>query len=199
LRTYPTVGCNTHFLDPGKVSGRSDQLFSYVMGKIAERQESGKYKFLNLDEICKEVYNLNKDYSKISEERIFYPLPIQYDYCTSCNNNHPNRLWRSKPDNLESYIDNYRTFLANEYTTLDGTGDEINQLFVDKDELYALTKNYAYYINTRPQELKTDVVTAYIGSASSFVIPPKRLASPKHSYGGTSHPLSVISTEFGSA
>lgn len=197
LRTYPNVGCNTHFLDPGRTGVRLDQMFSYVMGKIAERQESGKYKFLNLEEICKEVYNLNKDYSKVSEERIFYPLPVQYDYCTSCNNTHPNRIFKSKNDNLESYVDNFRVFLANEYSNLDGSGDAITQFFVDKDELYALTNNYIYAINTRPQELKTDVFNAYIGSASTFVIPPKRLASPSHSYGGTTQPLSVVSTEFG--
>lgn len=170
----------------------------YLISKVATKQQNDKYEVKKLEEVSPEFVGINRDYSKKNDERVFYPLDLTYDYCNDCENMFPNRIYYSKKDNLESLVDNYRIFLANNYRNLDGYGEEIVQLLVDKDELYALCKNYTYYIPTRNQEIKTDSSVAYIGTGSELSTPPKRLSSTSYSYGGCDQPLSVISTEFGS-
>ena len=169
----------------------------YLIQRVATKTENNKYEVKKLEEVEPEFIGINADFAKKNFERIYFPLDINYDYCNECENTFPNRIYYSKKDNLESLVDNYRIFLANNYRNLDGYGEEIVQLLVDKDELYALCKNYTYYIPTRNQEIKTDSSVAYIGTGSELSTPPKRLSTTNYSYGGCNQPLSVISTEFG--
>ncbi len=177
--------------------GNIQQSPDYLISRVATKTENGKYEIKKLEEVEPEFIGINADFAKKNIERIYYPLDIAYDYCNECQNTFPNRIYYSKKDNLESTTDNYRIFLANNYRNLDGYGEEIVQLVVDKDELYALCNNYTYYIPTRNQEVKTDASVAYIGTGSELSIPPKRLSSTTYSYGGCDNPLSVITTEFG--
>lgn len=169
----------------------------YLINKVATKTENDKYEIKKLEEVEPEFIGINADFAKKNIERLYFPLDIAYDYCNECENTFPNRIYYSKKDNLESLVDNYRIFLANNYRNLDGYGEEIVQLLVDKDELYALCNNYTYYIPTRNQEVKTDASVAYIGTGSELSIPPKRLSSTTYSYGGCDNPLSVVTTEFG--
>lgn len=191
LKYWGTSDKKRHF------DGNIQQGPDYLISRVASKTENGKYEIKKLEEVEPEFIGINKDFSKTNFERIYYPLDIAYDYCNECQNTFPNRIYYSKKDNLESTTDNYRIFLANNYRNLDGYGEEIVQLLVDKDELYALCKNYTYYIPTRPQEVKTDASVAYIGTGAELSVPPKRLSTTTYSYGGCDNPLSVISTEFG--
>lgn len=191
LKYWGTSEKKRHF------DGNIQQSPDYLISRVATKTENGKYEVKKLEEVEPEFMGINKDFSKSNFERLYYPLDIAYDYCNECQNTFPNRIYYSKKDNLESTVDNYRIFLANNYRNLDGYGEEIVQLLVDKDELYALCKNYTYYIPTRPQEVKTDASVAYIGTGAELSVPPKRLSTTTYSYGGCDNPLSVISTEFG--
>lgn len=191
LKYWGTSDNKRHF------NGNIQQGPDYLISRVASKTENNKYEIKKLEEVAPEFIGINADFTKKNIERIYYPLEISYDYCNDCQNTFPNRIYYSKKDNLESTVDNYRIFLANNYRNLDGYGEEIVQLVVDKDELYALCNNYTYYIPTRNQEVKTDASVAYIGTGSELSIPPKRLSSTTYSYGGCDNPLSVLTTEFG--
>ena len=191
LKYWGTSETKKHF--DGNIQKGPD----YLISRVATKSENNKYEIKKLEEVEPEFIGINKDFSKLNTERIYYPLEISYDYCNDCENTFPNRIYYSKKDNLESLTDNYRVFLVNNYRNLDGYGSEIMQLITDKDELYAISKNYTYYVPTRQQEIKTDASIAYIGTGAELSVPPKKLASTNYSYGGSEQPLSVISTEFG--
>jgi len=97
----------------------------------------------------------------------------------------------------EETVDTYRVILTNSYNDLLGAHGKIVSLFVDKDELYALTDRAAWFIPTRPQRLTTNESNIYVGTGDVLSIPPRRLSSPSNAYGGTTQRNSVLSTEFG--
>lgn len=98
---------------------------------------------------------------------------------------------------LEETTDNYRKFLANNRNDLLGEEGAITNLIVDKDQLYALTPRALWFIPTRPQSLQSNESTIYVGTGEVLSIPPKRMITADHAYGGSTEQLSVLSTEFG--
>lgn len=195
MRVPGTSKCNTVYID-----GSGEPFFEYVIDKVAQNYDPAISTIeIDVDNICEEYYGYNKDLTKLSDEKIFVPVPYNFDYCDECQGEHPDRIYYSEKDNSESIADNYRVFRANNYTTLSGQNSRITDLLVDKDELYALTRNYNYYVPIREQRIQTTDTIAFLGSAERLSQPPKRLVSPKFSYGGSLDRMSVVSTPFGTA
>lgn len=142
-------------------------------------------------------YHYNNDYSKINTDQVFYALANSFNYCSACLNNYPYRLMYSEKSFLEETSDNYRKFLANNRNDLLGSEGSITNLVVDKDQLYALTSRALWFIPTRPQSLQSNEATIYVGTGEALSIPPKRMITADHAYGGSTEQLSVLSTEFG--
>jgi len=139
----------------------------------------------------------NEDYSKTNREKIISPLSELYDYCSDCINKYPYRILYSERSFQEQALDNYRQFLANNYADILGNTGEINKLFVDKDNLYALTSKGIYFVPTRPQTLTTNESNIFVGTGDVLSIPPRRLVSTDYGYGGCKDKFSVVTTEFG--
>lgn len=148
------------------------------------------------EEICPETYLYNFDYSNNTIAKPVFPLSGTFDYCSNCINTNPYRIRYSKQATQEEVEDNYRVFLPNNYRDLDGSTGDINALITDKDELYALT-NTPWFIPTRPQTLQTTEDTIFIGTGDRLSIPPHKMITSYHMYGGTKFKESVVSTEFG--
>jgi len=136
----------------------------------------------------------SKDYSINYSPKPYTKLPINYRYCSECNNEYPNRIYYSEGGAIENSVNNKRTIKVNNYTDLD---TPVNLLFKSRDELYARTSKYIYGIPTRPVEISTNQSNVYIGTASLLSIPPKRIASVDYTYGGSEQKLDNIVTEQG--
>ncbi len=144
-----------------------------------------------------DYFKYNSHYSQEATEFVFFPLPINWDYCYNCNGRFPYRLWYSERAYQEEQADNYRQFLANNYHDLQGDTGEVNKLFVYKDELYAQTDNATWFVSTRPQQLNTNEGNIQVGTGDIFSTPPKRIETVDRGYAGTKHPFATIVTEFG--
>jgi len=161
--------------------------------------------FLNLDEFPDDpaadyafnYFRYDKHYSQESNFRTFFPLPLQWDYCTECPNSFPYRVWYSERAYQEELSDNYKNILANNYQDLLGSGGEITSLFVLRDQLYCLSENAAWFIPSRPQQLTTNENNVFIGTGDIFSVPPRRLETVERGYGGTLDPFTVNVSEFG--
>jgi len=144
-----------------------------------------------------EFWGYNKDYSGVSDEVSFKSLPLTYDYCAKCDNKYPFRIRYSEKGFQDQVLDKYKVFLSNNFTDLPGDTLAINNLFVDKNELYAHTPKALYFIPTRQQSLQTNENTIYIGTGEIFAVPPRRLVSLNYAYGGSVDPWATIPSEFG--
>lgn len=190
MRHRGTSICNSYFEE-----GTNPP--DYWIERIADVNDSNQWILKNEGDVCDNFHAINKDFSKQTIEKPNFTLSRNFDYCSECLNHYPNRIYFSQRDDLESDGDNYRNFLVNNYRSLDTSGDSITGMFIDKNELYALTTSYAYFIPTRTQQIQTDENTAYIGTGDRLSIPPRRLVSTDFKYGGTTEEYSIVNTQFG--
>lgn len=147
--------------------------------------------------LTKEYWGYNPDYSGVSDETAFFPLPISYDYCSKCDNRFPFRIRYSEKSFQDQTIDRYKIFYTGNFTDLPGDTLPINNLFVDKNELYAHTPKALYFVPTRQQSLQSNEATIFIGTGEIFAVPPRRLVSLNYAYGGSIDPFATVPTEFG--
>lgn len=169
----------------------------YVRDKLWDPEPGDPDQYVVDENPCEEYYAYNEDYSKRILEKPVFAVPFTFDYCSACLFEHPFRIRASETSYQEDLVDNYTVFRQNDYIDLLGSGGPITALVVDKDELYAISQRVAWFVPTRPQTMQTNENITYLGTGERFSIPAKRLATPDHSYGGTNHLFSTVSTEFG--
>lgn len=193
LRHGGTTPCTSYY------KGSLENSWQAARDRVYQLNPENNLFYISNGLVCPEYYGYNNDYSKVLLEKPAFSLPYVFNYCSQCLNSYPDRIRASKRSYQEEIADNYRIFAANDYVDITGMGGGIQALVVDKDELYALNKRYSYFVPTRPQTIQTNETLTYLGTGERLSIPPRRLATPDFSYGGTKHATSVVSTEFGSA
>jgi hypothetical protein len=147
--------------------------------------------------LCRDPREYNVDFNAISPKYYFFPLPNNFDFCSDCIDNHPYRVWWSQQSFQEESIDNFRSFLANNYTDIMGDHGSIYNLFIDRDRLFIHAGKALWQIQTKPNEIKTTDATLFIGTGEFGSIPPKKLVETAAGYGGSRDKWSSVTTEFG--
>lgn len=174
----------------------------YFKGTTADTNKvveyaKGYYPFDGKYYIRPEYLKLNLDFNRYQKEKALLPLPLGYDYCTSCSDTYPYRIIASEKSFQTEVSDRYRTFKANNFIDISGDCGKLEELVTYNDNLYCLTHNYPVFIPIRPQTLQSNESTVYIGSGEIFAAPYKKLTSPGYKYGGCQNFMSVCNTEFG--
>lgn len=177
----------------------SVELARYIGRKVLTRDpdNNNPEKYIYRDSPCQEYYGYNKDYSVLNIQRSERALPLTFNYCSNCLFEYPTEVRVSKRSFQEEVVDNYRHFLALDYTVIEGNPGPITSLFVNRDKLYGLTTRALTYIPTRPQQLRTDDAAAYLGTGERFAVPPMKITSSDNLYGGSRLPFSVCNSEAG--
>jgi hypothetical protein len=142
-------------------------------------------------------YGYNKDFSIENTVRAFFPLPINYDYCNKCRVKFPHRLVNSNKAYQEERADNYRVFLPNNYRDIPGETGSINEVFIKNNKLFIHTTQSLWLQQVKPQQIKTDQATLYIGTGEFWEIPPNEVVTSTNGYAGCQHQFSTINTPFG--
>lgn len=161
----------------------------------------GVQQFLDADNVKLDetTYEYFPDYNKTSNDFSQWhnnKIYIAYnEECESCNEER-NRIMYSEAAYQENKIDNWRLIKVNNYQDLQDT-NSIYKLFLDKDELHALTEKHLWMVPTRQGTLQADATNITIGLSELFSIPARRISSVDYTYGGTKYAASVLSTEFG--
>lgn len=200
-RTWVESTINYELFHPGDDTCNSiyisgNRFGDYLINKVAVEEASGEY--TARETVCKEYYAYNSDYSKINEEETAFGLSDTFDFCSGCVNEFPNRIFHSEKSASIELSDNYRYFKANNFTDdIDGSTGNLTALFTDKDKMYALTSNSAWFIPTSQQRITTNESNIYVGAADIFSIPARRLNSTDTAYGGCIDKLSIVPSEYG--
>lgn len=181
--------CNNYY--------KGGSLHDYAANKVLEpdSDQVGKYNVRGIP--CQEYYAYNKDFSIVNEIKVNFPLNRTYDYCSKCQNDTPYRIIASEVSYQEETVDTYKIFRPLNRTDLPGNTGPVQALKVFNDKLYAITEEGLYFIPAKPETLSASDSTVYLTKGERFSIPPKRILSNDFQYAGTTHDLSVISTEYG--
>lgn len=149
------------------------------------------------DYVCKQPYAYNPDFSKINNERQYFAIPINFNYCSKCLNELPYIIYFSEKSFQEERVDNYRVILANNYTTIMADSGPISNMFVDRDRLYVHANKSLWALQTKPNELSTTENTIFVGTGDFLSIPPRKLITTEYGYGGSNQKWSTVTTEAG--
>lgn len=144
------------------------------------------------------TYVLNADYNLNAKVREHYALPLSYDYCSSCVESYPHRIYYSNQSFQEELTDNYVNFLPNNYRDIEGETGEITNIFRLNNNLFVHTREALWQLPRNYQERVTDQIVSFIGTGSYFEIPPQKLVDDETGLSaGTTHKWASIKTPVG--
>lgn len=108
------------------------------------------------------------------------------------------RIVYSDVQTLEDKTDNYRKTRANNYRDLPLDRGGISILFLNKEKLYAITRDSIYNVYTSNQSLQSiNETNITIGTGEFLGVEPIELISIDGGYAGTSSKLSFVESPFG--
>lgn len=143
----------------------------------------------------KEYYRFNKDLNRLFMGKVYFPLPVNWNYCEECSAKFPNRIIWSAASFSEDKTDFFQTYLANNFTSV-GTSP-ITALNYSSGRLLVRTTKSMFVMAPNPQEITTDVSTLYIGTGDFLSIPPQEIRKIDYGFGGGRGTKDFIATEFG--
>jgi len=196
LRVEPTIG--PKFYQDSPENYNKEGILSYCMNKISTVDTDNENGRLYNGIAIAEIYKINKDYLRFNKEKIYFPLGIEYDCCSDCQEYFPNRIHWSEQSFQEELSDNYRNFLSNNYRDIEGETGGITNLFRMQNNLYIHTEECIWHLPQNVQERITGDVTSFIGTGEYFSLPPRRMADDGTGMSsGSDHKWSTIKTPYG--
>jgi len=168
-----------------------------LLEKFAELESDGKYTIRPTNEIIKDYFAINKDYDVQSTEVGKVSLPLNYDYCTDCLAEYPNRIIFSPQSFEEESFDLYRINKINDYIDLPAHRGAITGLKYQNNQLLVHTEDTTFILQPNPQQIATDQNTAYLTTGDFLSIPPQELMQTDVGMGGLQNKQSQCDTPFG--
>lgn len=190
-----TESCTTVYK---KAASGEEQFDSFILPKLAILSDDGNEWVLKAEEeICKNYYAYNLDYSKIYLATSSVPLPITYDFCNPCLEEKKNRIIFSPQSFDEEIVDLYRVNYIDDYIDIPAHKGEITGLKYKNNQLFVHTTQTTFILQPNPQFVATDQNTAYLSTGDFLSIPPYELNQTDLGYGGMQNLLGNTNSEYG--
>jgi hypothetical protein len=171
--------------------------YNWLLDKIADIDTSGEYVVRALTERWPEYYAYNKDYDVQTTEQGKVSLPLNFNYCSDCLNEYPNRVIFSPKSFDEESFDLYRINKINDYIDLPAHRGRITGLSYQNNQLLVHTEDTTFILQPNPQQIATDQNTAYLTTGDFLSIPPQELIQTDIGFGGMQSKQSFCNTPFG--
>lgn len=192
---------NASFFDTERQSGESIYPFTaldkHIMEKLLvfspEREDGREY----IGHALGEWYQVNPDYNRINSQKSFFHLPLEYDCCSDCQEDFPHRVHYSEQSFQEELTDNFRVFLPNNYTDIEGETGAITDLFRIKNNIYIHTEEGLWHQPQNFQERVTGDIVSFLGTGGYFAVPPRKILDDNKASGGTKHREATLKTKHG--
>lgn len=158
------------------------------------------YPFNELEKkaLTQEVFKLNTEFTDSKGVITFFPNKIKTSDLSVQNKKLENRLIYSELQNTEATKDSFREFKANNYKDIKTTKGPIYKLFIKDNNLYILTRDSIFVINSSNNYLKTvNDTTITVGTGEFFGVEPEELVTLETGFAGTSSKLSFSESKFG--
>lgn len=144
-----------------------------------------------------EVYDMNKDYMRFNKQKNFIHLPLEYDCCSDSKETYPTRRWFSQQSFQEEKTDNYRSFLPNNYSDIEGEHGAITDTFRLGNNLFIHTAEALWQQPVNIQERITGEIVSFIGTGEFMAIPPRKVLDSNLGSAGCQHKWATIKTPVG--
>jgi hypothetical protein len=169
----------------------------HVMGKLSvfnpDRQDNREY----IGHVLGEYYELNPDFERFNKQKIFNHLALEYNCCSDCQEDFPQRVHYSLQSFQEELTDNYRVFLPNNYRDIEGEKGVITNMYRMGNSLYIHTEEALWYLPQNYQERVTNDILSFLGTGSFFEVPPRPILDDSKVSAGTLHKWGCIKTKVG--
>lgn len=156
-----------------------------------------KKKWLYKGLCCPEIYHYNVDFSRMDKQKVYFPLPSDYECCSNCLEQFPDRVYYSEVAFQEELSDNYRTFLANNYRDIEAEHGGITGLVRKNNSLFVFTEECLWLLPQNVQQSIVNEVVTFIGTGEYFSIPPRKLVDSDMGSAGTNHKWSILKSPLG--
>ena len=135
----------------------------------------------------------NSDYSSVNDIRTAIPLPLK----DNALSDFPTRTHRSAKADTSSVIDNYRTFLANQFKDLPKNRGDLWKLASFNNLLYFHMVDSLFAAKGKQTMSMSDGSEAAVGSGDIFQQDPDELVQTQDGYGGTQSQWAALTTRAG--
>jgi len=166
-----------------------------LIEKVAYKNTDGYYTLR--ENMFKEYFAYNKDYTVQSTEQGKVSLPLGYDYCSDCRTSYPNRIIFSPKSFDEETFDLYRINKINDYIDLPAHRGQITGLKYQNNQLLVHTEDTTFILQPNPQQIATDQNTAYLTTGDFLSIPPQELIQTDVGTAGLQSKQAMCNTPFG--
>lgn len=170
---------------------------TYLMSKytIIDREKNDGRLYLGFAN--SEIYDINLDYTRRNKEKPQFYLPIEYDCCSTNVEQFDNRMHYSEPAFQEEKIDNYRSFLPNNYKDVEGQFGKITNIFRFNNTLYIHTTESLLVMPQNLQERVNQELVTFIGTGEFFALPVRQVKDGENGSFGSSDNRATIITRDG--
>ena len=154
--------------------GSHENFIAYLRTKMLVFDENERlYQLRPLP--CVEWYGYSKDYSRLQCSNVYFPLPINHDCCSDCQNYFPHRIQWSNQSFQEETVDHFKVFLPNNFSEVNGEHGPITNLWTRGRELMTTTRETTLQQPASVQTLQTEGLIAYLGTGEFLSIAPVEL------------------------
>jgi hypothetical protein len=174
-----------------------NELDSYLLEKLTLLDSDNENGRLYKGYAAAEIYELNPDYRRINKQKIFFHLGIEYDCCSECIEEFPQRIHFSEQAFQEELSDNYRVFLPNNYKDIEGEKGKMTNIYRLYNNIYIHTEEALWHLPQNYQERVTNDIVSFIGTGAYFDTPPRLIVDDEKSSAGTKHKWGAIKTKHG--
>ena len=141
----------------------------------------------------KDKIGYNDNYSLSNDVRTAFPLPLRVDD----QDDFTTRAHRSAKNDTTSLIDNYRTFLANQFKDLPKNRGELWKLSSFNNLLYFHMEESLFAAKGKQSMQMNDGSEAFVGSGDIFTQDPDEMIQTEGGFAGTQSMYAAITTRFG--
>lgn len=144
----------------------------------------------------------NWDYSKQTEEQVFYSPPPNYNTCVcdDCDKGTlygrdrelNNEIYHSAKQNLDSEIDAYRNVKIHTYNELPSHSGHLKKLFIQGQGLFAHTTDGIWALKFSEGTFPGDIGSQLTGAGELYADPIMYFEGSQEGFLGTHHPNSSI-------
>jgi hypothetical protein len=139
------------------------------------------------------------DYSHLNDVNVLLNMPANYNTCdcSDCIQQPNNEIYYSNKQALDSPVDAYRNFDANNYLNIPAHAGVLQNLFVRQNRFYAHTTDAIWIMQYSNTAVPSDNGIIILGQGDLLSDPQEVLEAVIEGHAGIQHPKTAINTKYG--
>jgi hypothetical protein len=198
LATAPMLFSLWVLLD--RVLGSTSSLNRLLNVPECKTDEEGAEQDEDIQGFMDNYHRYNLDYSKLNDINLMLGLPPFYNTCDcgSCKNDKfTNEIYYSNRQIIDSPLDAYKNFNANDYLNIPAHAGRLMNMFTIGGRFYAHTTDSIWIMQYGNVAMPSDQGIIMLGSGDLLSDPQMIIEGILEGYGGLQHPKSAINTRMG--